>query len=259
MRIFIITMDDPVQTIPFIRAIIDKRKNDITGVATAKGDRMRIGKNRSKLTYLFTLLLIMGPVYFISNAMKSVWFKIRKKLSGFLPLISSPSILTYARALGIKTYHTHSPNSQEFLNILREHRPDVIINQSQSILKKELLSIPAIGVINRHNALLPKNRGRLTPFWVLLRKEKETGVSIHLVNEGIDAGPVIVQEKFEVAQNETFKSLVEKNYQVAPIAMLKALDFLESGKRDFLPNDDTLATYNPVPAFGDALKYLMRN
>jgi methionyl-tRNA formyltransferase len=54
-----------------------------------------------------------------------------------------------------------------------------------------LLSIKAralIGVINRHNALLPKNRGRLTPFWVLYKGEKETGVSIHFIDEGIDSG-----------------------------------------------------------------------
>jgi len=58
------------------------------------------------------------------------------------------------------------------------------------------LNIPKIGVLNRHNALLPKNRGRLTPFWVLYKGETETGVSIHFVTEDLDAGDIIVQKKF---------------------------------------------------------------
>lgn len=70
---------------------------------------------------------------------------------------------------------------------------DLIINQNQNILKKELLSIPKIGVINRHNALLPKNMGRLTPFWVLYKGEKVSGVSIHFVTEELNAGDIIVQ------------------------------------------------------------------
>ncbi|MBK6838060.1 MAG: hypothetical protein IPG90_07075 [Bacteroidetes bacterium] len=48
MRIFIITMEDPVYTLPFIREIIDQRKQDIVGLAVAHGDRMTIGKNRSQ-------------------------------------------------------------------------------------------------------------------------------------------------------------------------------------------------------------------
>ena len=84
---------------------------------------------------------------------------------------------------GIKTFEIENPNSKKFLNEPRKLDPDIIINQSQSIIKEGLLQVPKIGVINRHNALLPKNRGRLTPFWVLYKGEKETGVSIHFVDE----------------------------------------------------------------------------
>ena len=49
MRIFICTMDDPVYTLPFIKEIIRARKKDIIGLAVSKGDRLTIGKNRSKI------------------------------------------------------------------------------------------------------------------------------------------------------------------------------------------------------------------
>jgi len=250
-------MDDPVYTVPFIREIISNRHQDIIGVATSRGDRLTITKKRSPFVYLISLLLIMGPINFLKFAVKTLVFKIQKKASQIFPLIKSPSILAFAEKYSIPVFDIQNPNHSVFLDTIRKMKPDVIINQSQSIIKNELLDIPTIGVINRHNALLPKNRGRLTPFWVLFRKEKETGVSIHFVNEGIDAGEIIVQEKFTVEPGETFNSLVRKNYIVAPKAMLKALDILEKGNYTLLPNDDANATYNSVPKLKEAWKFRM--
>jgi methionyl-tRNA formyltransferase len=255
MRIFIITMDDPVYTLPFIKEIIGARAKDIIGVATTKGDRLTIGKKRSPAAYLVSLLLIMGPWHFIKNVFITLSFKVRKKLSGIFKSIKSPSILAFADELGIPVYDLSTPNNAAFREQLRSLKPDVIINQSQSILKKEILQIPTIGTINRHNALLPKNRGRLTPFWVIYRKERETGVSIHFVNEGIDSGDIIVQEKFEVAPSETFNTLVRKNYTVAPGAMLKALNLLENGNYTLIQNNDSQATYNSTPSLREAMSY----
>ena len=251
-------MEDPVYTLPFIRNIIDERKQDIVGLATARGDRMTIGKKRSKTAYLLSLFLIMGAPAFIGYALKTVFFRIQKMVSGWLPFIPSPSVAVYARKKNIPVFTNVRPNSQTFRDELKRLKPDVIVHQSQSILKKELLSIPSIGVINRHNALLPKNRGRLTPFWVLYRGEKETGVSIHFVDEGIDSGGILVQEHFKVGAGESFQSLVRKNYHTASIAMRKALDLLEKGQYTVLPNNDNEATYNPVPSLRDAWNYRLK-
>jgi methionyl-tRNA formyltransferase len=254
MRIFIITMDDPVQTNDFIKSIIKSRQPDIAGLAVSKGDRMTIGKKRSKVVYLFSLLLIMGIRGFVRNSYTTLSFKARKMLAKY-GIGKSPSISNFASTKGIPVFEIKTPNSKSFLEKLKELKPDVVINQSQNILKKDLLDIPSIGVINRHNALLPKNRGRLTPFWVLFNKEKETGVSIHFVTEDIDAGDIIVQDKYSVERKDTFNSLVRKNYKIAPGAMLKALEYLEKGSFDLIRNDASKATYNSVPTFRNALHY----
>jgi len=250
-------MDDPLQTRSFIKSIINQRKNDIIGLAVPNGDRMTIGKKRSKLMYVFSLLLIMGLPAFVRNTWITLSDKARKKLAAF-GLCKDPSIMVYAASLGIPVWKIKTPNSKKFREEIKTLDIDVIINQSQSIIKKELLDIPTIGVLNRHNALLPKNRGRLTPFWVLYKQEKETGVSIHFVEEGIDSGDIIVQKRYDVSKNDTFNSLVKKNYEIAPVAMLEALDKLEQGKNDFLPNDDALATYNTTPRLKDAFRYRLR-
>lgn len=257
MKVFIITMDDPVQTRDFIKYVIDNTQHEIVGLAEARGDRLTIGKNRSKIGYLFALMVIMGLPYFIQNVLVTISDKIKKKLAKF-GLAKDPSIGSYAEAKGIKTFRIKTPNSKKFKEELKALEPDVVINQSQSIIKQDLIDIPRLGIVNRHNALLPKNRGRLTPFWVLNKGEKASGVSIHFVTEGIDAGDVIVQEEYALEANDRFKTLVNRNYKIAPVAMVKALDILAAGQTEFLPNDDAIATYNTVPTFKDALNYRKR-
>lgn len=256
MNIFIIAMDEPVQTNAFIEKIIENRKKDIVGLAVTKGDRLTIQKNKSKLAYVFSLFLIMGFYYFIKNSVISIIHKIKKRLNSFLPsVINNPTILRIAQKYGIKTWQINTPNDKKFLEELKKLKIDVIINQSQSILKDELLSIPKIGVINRHNALLPRNRGRLTPFWVLYKNEEETGVSIHFVTKELDAGKIIVQKKFPVAHFDNFNTIVTKNYELAPLAMLEALEILENGENNFIKNDPSMATYNSTPTLKEAWDY----
>jgi methionyl-tRNA formyltransferase len=257
MRIFILSMEDPVYTAPFLREVIDARKGQIVGLATSDGDRLTIGKNRSKNTYVFSLLLIMGIGPFIRYSWTTARFKLNKILAK-RGLAKNPTLRAYAESQGIPTWHIKTPNSKAFLDELRALNIDVIINQSQNILKAGLLSVPKLGTLNRHNALLPKNRGRLTPFWVLYKQEPETGVSIHWVTEGIDAGDIVVQERYAVSKKDTFASLVDKNYQIAPKAMIKALSLLESGNYVPIDNPDEEATYNTVPTFKEAWTYRRR-
>ena len=254
MRIYIITMDDPVFTLDFFKDIIGERKKDIVGIAITKGNRLKIGKGRSKKTYLISLLLIMGPIHFIKHSVSTILFKTRKYLAS-MGLGKSPSIASLGRESGIPVEEINSPNNKVFLENLALIRPDIIINQSQYILKKELLGIPAIGILNRHNALLPKNRGRLTPFWVKYNGDAQTGVSIHFVREGVDDGPIVVQERFEITPKDTFNTIVRKNYLIASRAMLKALSLLESNQYELMENKDSEATYNTVPTLKQAWEY----
>ena len=79
MRIYIITMDDPVQTYDFIKDVIDERESDIVGLAVPNGDRLTLSKGKSKYEYILSLFLIMGPYYFVKNSWKAIRHKILKK------------------------------------------------------------------------------------------------------------------------------------------------------------------------------------
>lgn len=251
-------MDDPIFTKKFISDIIVERKDDIVGLAVPVGDRLTLRKGKSKYAYIISLMLIMGPINFFKYSLTTILFQLKKLLYRKNILNDDPSIISFARFHGINAFRISSPNNNKFLNLLEKIKPDIIINQSQSILKSKLLSIPKIGVLNRHNALLPKNRGRLTPFWVIFHNEKSTGVSIHFVEEGIDSGDIVIQKEYLVEKNDTFNSIVKKNYEIASKAMLEALNVIESNKYKVNINDDKLATYNSTPTILDAIKYRIK-
>lgn len=249
MKIWIVTMEDPLYTVDFMKEIIAGRSADIAGITLAKGDRLKIGKKKSKKEYLVSLLLIMGLRTYVWSIAKTLIFKLKKKVNPKIGLTA------FAEKYNIPVSYTSNPNSKEFLDMLRKNEIDVIINQSQFIIKKPFLESARLGVLNRHNALLPRNRGRLTPFWVLFHRENESGVSIHFVDEGIDSGEIVVQKRFTVPQNANFKKIVSINYSLAGAAMLEAIDKLEKGERNFLPNPDEEATYNTIPTLSEAWSY----
>ena len=259
MKIFIIAMDDPLYINKFLKEIIDNKKKQVVGFALVENKgRMTLNKKQSKIVYLFSLLLIMGFIRFSINVFKTLKYNLLVYLGNRTDIIKSPSIIDYANSKGIETFKTINPNNNLFLDILKDKAPDVIINQSMSIIKNELLSVPSIGILNRHNALLPKNRGRLTPFWVIYKKEIETGVSIHFLDKKIDSGDIVIQKKYKVNKKDNFNTLVDKNYKIAPIAMIEALDKLENNDFELIENKDSDSTYNSLPTFKNAIIYRLR-
>ncbi len=112
---------------------------------------------------------------------------------------------------GLTIWQPERVNAPEFLDILRCVSPEVIIVAAYGqILRRDLLSIPPRGAINVHASLLPSFRGPDPIRWALLRGEKETGVTIMLMDEGIDTGPVLAQKKVAIERDDNYQSLVEK-------------------------------------------------
>jgi len=251
-------MDDLLYINKFIKTVIDRKKECIVGVAVTGGNRLNLPKDEPRFKYLLSLLFIMGFSSFVAHMFEVLYLKIKDILAKAFFFIPSPSLLDYAKIRAIPAYYANSANDEKVIRILQDLKPDVIINQSQDILSEEFLSIPKVGVLNRHNGLLPKNRGRLSPFWCLYRSEKEAGVSIHFVNRKIDGGDILVQKRFPVGKKESFSSLVEKCYRIAPEAMEEALDLLEKGSYTLIANREDEATTNTIPSLKEAFLYRSR-
>jgi methionyl-tRNA formyltransferase len=97
------------------------------------------------------------------------------------------------------------------VGFLRSLQCDVIVVAAYGqILKRDLLSLPPLGCINVHASLLPQYRGPDPIRWTLLNGEEVTGVTIMLMDEGVDTGPILAQESLPILPKDTYASLTEK-------------------------------------------------
>lgn len=110
-------------------------------------------------------------------------------------------------------------------SIIEQHKPDIgLIMTFPFILPAEIISLPAKGFVNFHYGLLPYCRGPQPILWHLLNNDPEAGVTLHQVDTGIDTGPVIMQEKIQIAENDTYGTLQTK---LAYLAAKMATNFLK--------------------------------
>jgi len=109
------------------------------------------------------------------------------------------------------------------------------------IIPQNALNLPRLGFVNVHPSLLPKYRG-LTPIQSAIAKgDKETGVSIMLLDKGMDTGPILAQEKIILAADETQGSLTEKIKQLGPALLIETIKKYVASKIEPQPQDDSQA------------------
>lgn len=133
--------------------------------------------------------------------------------------------------------------STEAIEELREQKPDIIIVAAYGkILPKEILELPAFGAINVHTSLLPKYRGPSPIQNAILNGEKKTGVTIMLMDEGIDTGDILAQKEAAILEDDTTADVSNKLSAIASELLLENIPLLV--KREITPNpqDGSLAT-----------------
>ncbi len=148
-----------------------------------------------------------------------------------------------------------SINSKQSLNTLSNLDADLFISiTGNEIFKKKLINIPHYGIINLHTALLPRYRGLMPSFWVLKNNEKQTGVSVFFVDEGIDSGPIIVQKKLRLGGLAQWK-LIEITKFLGIEAVVEALELIRSNKATVVENNDDESSYFSFPSKQDVKEF----
>lgn len=129
-------------------------------------------------------------------------------------------------------------------------KPDLLlVGGFDIILKAPLLRLPRIGCINTHSSLLPKHRGP-NPFRAAIAmNEAETGVTFHVMDEGIDTGDILAQHAFPIGPRDDSGVLYRKASELGAETVLDLLEQVESKGLKGTPQDPALATYdkNPPP------------
>jgi folate-dependent phosphoribosylglycinamide formyltransferase PurN len=255
-NIIITVTEEPLFINPFIGDVITSIPADIKKIYIVKGSVMGKKSIGEKIDYIITLSLISGPGYLFKRFF-IVFFFIFFKYVLADPVNNPFSVAYIAKKYQIPVVFIDNINAESFLAELKNDKPTVIINQAQAILKEKFLSIPKIGSLNRHCGLLPKYRGRLAPFWAYLKREKESGVSIHFIDSEIDNGPIVVQKKVPIERYDTFDSILAKDFHLAPDAMVEAIGLIKSGEyvKRLIPNEKQFSSYYSSPKIMDAISY----
>lgn len=134
--------------------------------------------------------------------------------------------------------------AEEAVEELRKVNPDIILVAAfGQILSKEILELPKYGCINVHASLLPEYRGAAPIQWSIIDGKEKTGITIMRMDEGLDTGDMILVKEIPITAEETGGSLHDKLAEAAGPLLLEAMDQIEAGTAQFIPQDHEKFTY----------------
>ena len=124
----------------------------------------------------------------------------------------------------LKIFQPENLENKKFLKDIKELKADIGVVVAFRKIPKELWEIPNFGTFNLHASLLPNYRGAAPINWSIIFKEKVTGVTTFLINDNIDSGDLLLQEKISIDHNENAGSLHDKLAIIGKNIIIKTID-----------------------------------
>lgn len=158
-----------------------------------------------------------------------------------------PATKLVAAELGLPVVQPTKVRTPEFAEWVRAQRADVaVVIAYGRILPKAVLEAPRVGCLNLHASILPKYRGAAPINWAIVRGERETGVALMQMDEGMDTGPVFATRTTAIDANETAGELYERLGDLAAELIREDLTRAVSGELEAVPQDHERATMAPL-------------
>ncbi|MBQ1962010.1 MAG: methionyl-tRNA formyltransferase [Clostridia bacterium] len=162
-------------------------------------------------------------------------------------IMTAPPVKECAEKLGIKVYQPATLRDGEALEILKALAPEIIVVVAYGkILPKEILKLPKYGCVNGHASLLPAYRGASPIQWCIVCGEKQTGVTVMQMDEGMDTGDIISQAVVDIGEQETAEQLFDRLSTVSAKLMAETLVSIENGTATRQKQPDNGVSYAPI-------------
>jgi methionyl-tRNA formyltransferase len=172
-----------------------------------------------------------------------------------LPVLHSTvhtSILQLAWERQIPVWEVHLLPDPDTISTLASYQYDVIcVACFSKRIPRAILDIPPLGCLNVHPSLLPGNRGPEPLFWTFREGKHRTGVTIHLMNEDMDSGPIVTQEALEVPDGISYAQLEAQCAQLGGKLLARSVWDLYKGITEPVPQDETKSSYHTFPSDDD--------
>lgn len=161
--------------------------------------------------------------------------------------IRPPATKVWAEGRGIPVLQPEKVRDGKLSAALTRLGPDLLAVAAYGrILGKDLLTLAPHGALNVHASLLPRYRGAAPIQWALAEGERETGVTIMQVDEGLDTGDVLLQRVLPIRPEDTSATLSDRLAALGGAALVEALDLLAAGRLVPVRQDPAKATLAPV-------------
>lgn len=158
----------------------------------------------------------------------------------------APPVKILAQEFGLPVFQPQKVKDQSFMERLEKLKPDMIVLVAfGQILPKAIIDYPPLKCLNIHPSLLPKYRGAAPLNWQIIRGETKTGVTIMLMDEGMDSGDILLQEETPLGAAETYGELHDRLAQLGAKLLIKTIEQIFDGTIKRKPQDATGATFAP--------------
>ena len=156
------------------------------------------------------------------------------------------ALIGSARPPGAPIFQPRKIKDPQTIEEIRRLTPDVIVVIAYGqILPRDVLEIPRVACLNLHASLLPRWRGAAPVQAAIAAGDRETGITVMYMDEGLDTGDILLQRNVEILPNDTGGSLHDRLAQIAPETLLESLRLLAAGNALRVPQENTRATYAP--------------
>jgi len=161
--------------------------------------------------------------------------------------LSPTPVKTLAAAHGIPVLQPLKIRTEDFRDELLAFRPDLVVVAAYGrILPPSLLHLAPYGAINVHGSLLPRHRGAAPVQWAIIDGDREVGVTIIQMDEGMDTGDILLADAMEADPDETAGSLFVKLAELGGRTLRRAIARLKAGDLPPTPQDHSRATAAPM-------------
>ncbi len=151
-----------------------------------------------------------------------------------------------AEELGLRVLQPKSMKDEEFLQELKSLQADIQIVVAFRIMPKVVYAMPKYGTFNMHTSLLPQYRGAAPINWAIINGEKHTGITTFLLNDKMDCGEILLQQKVEITDTTNAEELYNIMAEKGKKLITDTLEMFESGEVKTMKQDLSLPT-KPAP------------
>ena len=153
-------------------------------------------------------------------------------------------VKAFAESRGLSVFQTASlrTDDEERARLAQLALDAIVVAAYGIFLPSDVLALPRLGCLNLHPSLLPRHRGPSPVASAILEGDETTGVSIILLDDGVDTGPILARESVPIGPTETCEELTDRLFDLGANLLVSALESWNAGRIQPTPQDDALAT-----------------